>query len=70
MSKKTISIRITEETHQQLKKLAEADHRTVSAYIEWLIIQKLSHYVAPDVTNLQIYPKVLSEEEIKEIYKK
>lgn len=41
MIKKTISIRLAEETHKQLKKLAEADHRTVSAYIEWLLLKTI-----------------------------
>lgn len=67
---KTVSVRLSEENYQQLKKQAEADHKTVTAYVKWLIINELNNYIDPRVTDLRICPKVLSEKEIKGIYKK
>lgn len=42
MEKKTISIRIPEALHQELKKLAEKDHRTLSSYIEMLVLKSIT----------------------------
>lgn len=34
------SVRIPPETHEQLKALADADHRSLSAEVRWLIEQE------------------------------
>lgn len=67
---KTVSIRLREEDYQQLKKQAEADHKTVTAYVRYLIINKLNNYIDPSVTDMQFYPKALPEKKIKKSYKK
>ena len=67
---KTVSIRLSEENYQQLKKQAEVDYKTVTAYVRYLIINKLNNYIDPCVTDMQFYPKALLKKEIKKSYKK
>lgn len=71
MAKKTVTIRLPEELHEEIKRLAAEDHRTISSYIELIIINKLksNNYIDPGVSEMRIYPEALPEEKIKEIYK-
>lgn len=71
MAKKTVTIRLPEELHEEIKRLAAEDHRTISSYIELIIINKLksNNYIDPGVSEMRFCPEVLPEEKIKEIYK-
>lgn len=41
--KKTVAIRLPEELHEKIKELAAEDHRTVSSYLELLILKAIEN---------------------------
>lgn len=41
MEKKNITIRMTEDMHKSLKELADRDHRTMSSYVELVLMKHI-----------------------------